>query len=57
VAALDRALDRGQVTLRGYDRVLRLAWTVADLEGRNVPTRADVGTALTMRNQGSVISS
>jgi magnesium chelatase family protein len=57
VAALDRALDRGQVTLRGYDRVLRLAWTVADLEGRDVPARADVGTALTMRNQGSVISS
>ena len=51
---LDRALDRGQLTLRGYDRVLRLGWTVADLAGRPSPTRDDLGTALTMRNQGPV---
>jgi magnesium chelatase family protein len=52
-ADLDRALDRGQVTLRGYDRVLRLAWSVADLEGRTVPARGDLGTALSLRNHGS----
>jgi magnesium chelatase family protein len=51
---LDKALDRGQVTLRGYDRVLRLAWTVADLDGRTVPSRGDMGTALSLRNHGSV---
>ncbi len=51
---LDRALDRGQLTLRGYDRVLRLGWTVADLEGRPSPTRDHLGTALTLRNQGPV---
>ncbi|WP_406830119.1 YifB family Mg chelatase-like AAA ATPase [Pedococcus sp. KACC 23699] len=51
---LDRALDRGQLTLRGYDRVLRLGWTVADLAGRPSPTRDDLGTALTLRNQGPV---
>jgi len=51
---LDRALDRGSLTLRGYDRVLRLGWTVADLAGRSVPCLDDVGTALTMRNQGPV---
>ena len=27
------ALDRGDLTLRGVDRVLRLAWTLADLAG------------------------
>jgi magnesium chelatase family protein len=48
-ADLDRALDRGQLTLRGYDRVLRLAWSIADVEGRAVPTRGDLGTALTLR--------
>ena len=51
---LDRALDRGHLTLRGYDRVLRLGWTVADLAGRPSPTRDDLGTALTLRNQGPV---
>jgi magnesium chelatase family protein len=51
---LDRQLDRGQLTLRGYDRVLRLGWTVADLAGRSAPTRSDLGVALTLRTQGPV---
>ena len=29
---LDRALERGLLSVRGYDRVLRLAWTEADAE-------------------------
>lgn len=53
-ATLDRALDLGQVTLRGYDRVLRLAWTSADLHGRATPGPADVGLALMYRTQGAV---
>jgi len=48
-AALDRALERGTITMRGYDRVLKVAWTVADLEGAAVPTAAHVGTALYFR--------
>lgn len=51
---LDRALDRSQLTLRGYDRVLRVGWTIADLAGRSSPTRQDLGMALTLRNQGPV---
>ncbi len=51
---LDRALDRGQLTVRGYDRVLRLAWTEADLDGRTVPTRDHVGRALLLRTRGRV---
>jgi magnesium chelatase family protein len=51
---LDAALDRGQLTLRGYDRVLRVGWTLADLRGRPSPTRADLGAALTLRNQDAV---
>ena len=53
-ADLDRALDRGQITLRGYDRILRLGWTVADLAGHSCPNRDDLGLALTLRNRGPV---
>jgi magnesium chelatase family protein len=51
---IDAALDRGHLTLRGYDRVLRVSWTVADLAGRSSPTRGDLGTALTLRPHGAV---
>ena len=34
---LDYALERGVLTARGYDRVLRLAWTLADLSRHDVP--------------------
>lgn len=47
---LDRALDRGQLTLRGYDRVLRVGWTMADLAGRPSPGRDDLGYALLFRS-------
>ena len=46
---VDDALDKGLLSLRGADRVLRLAFTIADLAGRGDPTTADVGLALTMR--------
>ena len=49
IAVLDQALDTGSLTLRGYDRILRLAWTLCDLRGANRPTREDVFTALTLR--------
>lgn len=49
---LDRAVDRGTLSLRGVDRVLRVAWTLADLGGRDAPSRADVGQALLLRTRG-----
>lgn len=48
-APLDRALQRGALTLRGYDRVLRLAWSVADLVGADAPGLAHVGRALFLK--------
>ena len=36
---LDAALHRGALTLRGYDRVLRVAWSLADLDGRAAAQR------------------
>lgn len=51
-AELDRALDRGALSLRGVDRVLRVAWTLADLDGRRAPATDDVGLALALRTRG-----
>lgn len=48
-ASLDRALERGGITMRGYDRVLRVAWSVADLCGASVPGADEVGQALYLR--------
>jgi magnesium chelatase family protein len=46
---LDRALERGALTMRGYDRVLRLAWSLADLDGSNRPGIDHLGRALYLR--------
>lgn len=49
-AIIDRALERGAITMRGYDRVLRVAWTLSDLAGRGAPDADDVGHALSLRS-------
>jgi magnesium chelatase family protein len=46
---LERHLTNGDLTARGFDRVLRIAWTVADLAGRTVPSEGDVNEALFYR--------
>ncbi len=48
-ASIDRALERGGITMRGYDRILRLAWTIADLDGTTTPTADHMGQALYLR--------
>ncbi|MFF5406022.1 YifB family Mg chelatase-like AAA ATPase [Streptomyces misionensis] len=45
----ERSLERGVLTARGIDRVLRVAWTVADLVGHDRPDAADVALALHLR--------
>jgi magnesium chelatase family protein len=46
-----RRLRAGGSTLsaRGIDRIIRVAWTLADLAGRPTPDEEDVGTALGFR--------
>ncbi|MFK0038688.1 YifB family Mg chelatase-like AAA ATPase [Paenarthrobacter sp. NPDC090517] len=46
---LDTALERGTLTARGYDRVLRLAWTLADLSHSDAPDMDHIGQALGLR--------
>ncbi|MEU3964232.1 YifB family Mg chelatase-like AAA ATPase [Streptomyces buecherae] len=45
----ERDMERGALTARGLDRVLRVAWTVADLAGHDRPTGDDVAQALQLR--------
>lgn len=48
-AVLDQALARGVLTLRGYDKTLRIAWSIADLAGKDRPERGDLAQALSLR--------
>ncbi|MEL7993937.1 YifB family Mg chelatase-like AAA ATPase [Streptomyces albidoflavus] len=47
--AAERELERGMLSARGLDRVLRVAWTVADLRGHDRPDAGDVEAALQLR--------
>lgn len=48
-ASIDRALERGGITMRGYDRVLRVGWTLADLDDVDTPSADHIGRALYLR--------
>ncbi|MET8744161.1 YifB family Mg chelatase-like AAA ATPase [Streptomyces sp. NPDC004728] len=47
--AAERDMERGMLTARGLDRVLRVAWTVADLRGADRPDASDIAVALELR--------
>jgi magnesium chelatase family protein len=49
--ALGRAYDAGSLSARGRHRVVRVAQTVADLDGRDRIRRADVLLALSLRHR------
>ena len=46
LAAVERSLERGQISARGVVKVIRVAWTIADLAGRPRPTGDDCDAAL-----------
>src|SRR5689334_1368798 len=46
LAVLERSLERGLITARGVVKIVRVAWTLADLAGRPRPTRDDCDAAL-----------
>jgi magnesium chelatase family protein len=48
--AAERDMERGLLTARGLDRVLRVAWTLADLAAHPRPTAGDVLHALELRS-------
>jgi magnesium chelatase family protein len=48
---LDEGLRRGQLTARGADRALRVAWTLADLAGCDRPDDSMVDQAILFKEQ------
>ena len=46
---LDRALDAGDISARGYGRVLRVAWSIADLLQADQPGAEHIDMALYLR--------
>jgi magnesium chelatase family protein len=49
LASVRQQLDAGELSARGHDRVLRLAWTIGDLAGRSRPNGGDVDEATELR--------
>jgi magnesium chelatase family protein len=48
LAPLERAMDLGQISARGTDRIIRMSWTLADLAGKPRPGRDEISAALGM---------
>ncbi|HEY1627992.1 MAG TPA: YifB family Mg chelatase-like AAA ATPase [Streptosporangiaceae bacterium] len=46
LTTLERALERGRITARGVVKVIRVAWTIADLTGTGRPGRDECDVAL-----------
>jgi magnesium chelatase family protein len=53
MAPLKKALDNGLISIRGLDRTLRVAWSLADLAGRVSPGLDEVAVALSFREPGA----
>lgn len=48
---LSDLVDRGTLSARGFDRVVRVAWTICDLAGRQHPDPGDVAEAVELRTR------
>ena len=49
IRAAEHLLDTGAMSTRGLDKVLRLAWTLADLDGAVAPRVTHVDDAMFLR--------
>lgn len=49
--AITHAADRLALSARAVDRVLRVAWTIADQQAHEVPTAADIDVAVQLRQR------
>jgi magnesium chelatase family protein len=52
--ALYAQVDEGGLSTRGLDRVVKVAWTLADLDGRPMPRDDDVVEAIALRKRYNV---
>ncbi|MGS2805580.1 YifB family Mg chelatase-like AAA ATPase [Nocardia sp. MW-W600-9] len=53
IAPIETALRLGRMSARGADRAIRVAWTVCDLRGGELPSVQDVLSALNFRQRGT----
>jgi len=44
--SLDRAMELGQVSARGADKIVRVAWSLADLDGKDRPGSDQINLAI-----------
>lgn len=54
---LDSLAGQARLSMRGYDRCLRLAWTLADLDGATTPNHEHVARAVALRGTDSLVAS
>ncbi|MCM6773885.1 YifB family Mg chelatase-like AAA ATPase [Nocardia sp. CDC159] len=54
LAPVENALRQGRMSARGADRAIRVAWTICDLRGAEVPSAQDVMQALNFRQRGAL---
>ena len=54
---LTRALELNRISMRGFDRCLRLAWTLADLDGSTSPTSDHIALSLNLRSPDVAVAS
>ena len=55
IGKLEESLAKGRISMRGFDRCLRLAWSNADLAGRNEPNQFDVAKAIFLRGPENLL--
>jgi magnesium chelatase family protein len=46
LTSLDRAMELGQVSARGADKIIRVAWSLADLAGKDQPGTDQINLAI-----------
>jgi magnesium chelatase family protein len=54
MSVLHQLIDREEVTTRGFHKLLRLAWSIADLREAEIPQLEDVERALHLRTETSI---
>jgi magnesium chelatase family protein len=54
MAILHNLIDREEITARGFHKLLRLSWTIADLQSAAIPGLEHLERALDMRSAGEI---